>query len=546
MSANKRNKNIQDALGDVQPVNNAGISLPNNPLNGSGEMIKLQPPASEDTDRFLRVIADSVYEDIPPQTPRTIAPSEPSQTAVNNATVAFTAAERMEASKTVPRVQEASAQVSGPVNPLVAAREATNRATANAQDENSLYPISEVDEKKGSKEFDTSFGNKSKVKTVFKVLLVIALLALVGAGAFFGWRYKMTVDAQEQVNTSIEKLASTDTVITGIDSVLATEVDNGLYTGKLSDYMMRTTTTLSALNNAEAAANEALRNSNLLDNKTIDGLNAIKKSVVARRALIDIARNVSGTDTQTQQALTALNSAYDNLAAANENAQISGDQFFAYAQALGENADTTGFNVWDLTQYDNQAIWSTQSAQEQVAAASTLLEGLDTTALTAYIDARLAYLDAVLQFHTAYAEGNTALAEELADIVVSTQEAATAAQAQLPSDAQSMIAPVYANATKDQQDPYNKARAVCVDSDAQVTEYANLVDYGVKAQKTYAPAAVSSQTIAGAAASETPAVPAETAPQTEETSAEQSAEASQNEVPEGEAPSATEEEQNEQ
>ena len=479
----------------------------------------IQSQSLSDTDRFLRAIADSITEaETPVQT-------KLPDIAASADTVAFTAAERLAAAQnTSPQNADTFDVTDGPVNPLVAARVASNRASANSGGSDDLYPISEVDAQQGTKGFDTSFGKKSKAKTVFITLIVLILLALIVFGAYYAWRYKTTTDAQAKIDNAIEKLVSTDDVITGIDAVLATEVDNGSYTAKLSDYMMRTTTTISALNNAEAFANDALRDSSFLDEASIDGLHSIKTSIAARRTLIDVARTVSSTDTKTQQVLQALNNAYESLRVADESAQTSGDQFYAYALALGAEQDVSDVNLWELTQYDNTAIWSTQSAQEQVAAAKELMSELDVSALTTYIEARLVYLDTVLQFHSAYAEGNTALAGELAQTVTSTQEAATAAQASVPANYQSAISNVYSNSTKAQQDAYNKARNACVAADSSVAQFASLVSFGVPSEKEYAEAAApksQQQTVANTE------VPTEVQQETEpaEVSAEEGTEA---------------------
>lgn len=421
----------------------------------------------------------------------------------------------------VPATSTASA--GRPVNPLVAARaaagaqaSASSAAAAPTQApgvSGNLFPIQEVEEPKRGGAFDTTFAEGSHKRTALFVVLAIVVVALIFAGIFFGLRFKEAADARAKIDDAIGRLRDSDGVIVPLDAAISAEISSGVASDSLSNLMLQSASTSTALSDAEQFANDASRSSDLLSAEENDAIAAVKSSVAARRSMLEIGRMLLSTDTAVNDALNSLAMAYGAIADSNAKIQSSADQFAAYNAALENDEDTSGYDLWAIVQLDNDALADLTVAQEWVASARDAFDGADLTVLDNYLNARINQVNMLIQVDTCVANGDLEGAANLSGPYAEADANAQNAAAQVPATAAELLVGAYANATTAQRDAYDAARAKCVEADAVLNAYLGITDarkeMGVTGDSKV-PAATSTAQISDPVA---PAVPAAAEPQ---------------------------------
>lgn len=375
-----------------------------------------------------------------------------------------------------------------PVNPLVAARAAAGgqtkasapvAASAPAQSAGAsgkLFPIQEVEDTGRGGTFDTTFAEGGHKRTALFVVLAIVIVALIFAGIFFGLRIKETADARGKIDDAIGRLRDSDGVIVPLDAAIAAEISSGVASSQLSNLMLQSASTSTALSDAEQFANDAARSSNLLSAEENDAVAAVKSSVAARRSMLEIGRMLLSTDTSVNDALNALAMAYGSIADSNTRIQASADQFAAYNAAVENGEDTSGYDLWAIVQIDSDALADLTTAQDWVNSAREAFDGVDLTVLDNYLAARINQVNLLIQVDTCIANGDTEGAANLSGPYAEADANAQNAAAQVPATAAELLVGSYANATASQRDAYDAARAKCVEADAVLNAYLGITD----------------------------------------------------------------------
>lgn len=419
---------------------------------------------------------------------------------------------------------------SKPVNPLVAARAMAGTQQIPAQPTmptmpapavqktqstppvtptGSLYPIQEVEDGKRGAAFDTTFAEGSHRRTALFVVLAILVVALVFAGIFFGLRYKEASDARAKIDDAIGRLRDSDGVIVPLDAAIAAEISLGVASNQLSNLMLQSVSTSTALSDAEQFANDAARASDLLSAEENDAIAAVKSSVAARRSMLEIGRMLLSTDTATTEALNCLAMAYGSIADSNAKIQSSADQFAAYSAALEANEDTSWYDPWGVVQLDNDALADLTVAQDWVNGAREAFGSANFAVLDNYLNARINQVNMLIQVDICVANGDMEGAANLAAGPYAEADAnAQAAAAQVPATAAELLVGAYANATAAQRDAYDTARTKCVDADAVLNDYLGITD----ARKEMGVTGDSKATVAPTAQISDPVAPAEPQP----------------------------------
>lgn len=413
-----------------------------------------------------------------------------------------------------------------PVNPLVAARAAasgqqpkgSSSTTAHAPSQGTagasgkLFPIQEVEDTGRGGTFDTTFVEGGHKRTALFVVLAIVIVALIFAGIFFGLRIKETADARGKIDDAIGRLRDSDGVIVPLDAAIAAEISSGVASSQLSNLMLQSASTSTALSDAEQFANDAARSSSLLSTEENDAIAAVKSSVAARRSMLEIGRMLLSTDTSVNDALNALAMAYGSIADSNAKIQSSTDQFAAYNAAVENGEDTSGYDLWAIVQIDNDALADLTVAQDWVNSARDAFNGADLTVLDNYLAARINQVNMLIQVDTCIANGDTEGAANLSGPYAEADANAQNAAAQVPATAAELLVGSYANATASQRDAYDAARAKCVEADAVLNTYLGITDVrkemGVTGDST-----VSTATATPTAQITDPVAPVEPAPE---------------------------------
>ena len=421
-----------------------------------------------ETDIFMAVAAQSVH----PDGASGAAPAHPQGDSVG--------------------VQYQDAPKSAVKNPLVAARKAAEKTGASPDDPASarpsgskggpvqtngeLYPIREVEEDRRGGIFDTSFADGGGKKGIFAVIGIILLVALIFAGAFFGLRYKQAADARGNIDAAIERLRDSDSVIVPLDTAIAAEISSGTASESLSSLMLQSSSTATMLTDAETYANEAGRSADVLDQEDNDAVEAVKKSVGARRSMLEVGRMLLSADAESAEALDALNQAYNCIASANTHIQAGLDQYYAYREALSNDWDTSEFDLWGIVQKDNDAISDLALAQDWVATARTAFPEADLTVLDNYLNARINQVNILVQIDTCIANGDIEGADSFGPAYNDADAAVQQAASQVPATAAELLVNPWATATAAQRDAYDAARAKCVEADAVLNTYLGITD----------------------------------------------------------------------
>ena len=365
-----------------------------------------------------------------------------------------------------------------PVNPLVAARANAAGASITASGGGGLYPISDVEPQQGQRSFDTSFGTKKSHKG--RIVLIILLLALLAVGAFFGLRYLKGQEAQTKLNAAIERLSDSDEVIVPLDRAIGTEIETNIASNDLAGIMELSTTTSTALNDAESLANEAASAGLFLDEKTANAIEQVKNSVKARRSMLEVGKMLLAADTKTGSTLEILNAAYESNAAATERVGWALGNLYGYVDASNagqindENYGEWNQRLWDAVGIGNDALGLIQSAQASAAAAKESLPEADLSALDQYLSARHTHIEQMIQMITTLANGDVDTFWGLVDGVNQADANQAAAFANVPANAAELLADAYAEMTESQRQAYEIAREACVAADSSINEYRGL------------------------------------------------------------------------
>ncbi len=377
-------------------------------------------------------------------------------------------------------------------NPLVAARKAAEKtgvspdepAVAGASAKRvgptptsgDLYPIKEVEEDRRGGIFDTSFAEGGGKKGILAIIGIVLVIALIFVGAFFGLRYKQAADARANIDSAIDRLRDSDAVIVPLDTAIAAEIDSGTASESLSNLMLQSSSTATMLTDAETYANEAARSSDLLSAEENDAVGAVKNSVSARRSMLEVGRMLLSADTESAAALDSLNQAYNCIASANSHIQAGLDQYYAYREALNNDWDTSGFDLWGIVQQDNDAISDLAMAQNWVASARESFPEADLTVLDNYLNTRINQVNILVQIDTCIANGDIEGADSFGQAYTDADAASQQAASQVPATAAELLVNSWATTTAAQRDAYDAARTKCVEADAILNAYLGITD----------------------------------------------------------------------
>lgn len=376
-----------------------------------------------------------------------------------------------------------AAAPSRPVNPLVAARTAaggqggvSQQGADPAARPDGLFPIQEVEDSHRGGVIDLSFAEKGQKRGVLIIVGIVLLVALIVVGLFFGLRIKETADARANIDNAIDRLRDSDSVIVPLDTAIAAEISTGTASDSLANLMLQSSSTATALSDAESYASDAARSSHLLNEEENDAVAAVKSSVGARRSMLEIGRMLLSADTNASEALTSLEAAYANIADSNAKIQSSADQFAAYNNAVSVGDDTSGYDLWAIVQLDNDAVADLAMAQDNVNAAREAFPNADLTVLDNYLNARINQVNLLIQVDTCVASGDYDGANNLSAAYAEADANAQNAGSQVPATAAELLVNAYAQVTASQRDAYDAARSKCVDADATLNSYLGITD----------------------------------------------------------------------
>lgn len=376
-----------------------------------------------------------------------------------------------------------SSPSSGPINPLVAAREAAvgpvERSSAGLGAVGaSGSPSSTQASPSVGKSFDISFAERkgNARHTLLVLIVVIAVILVIAAAAFFIVRGRVRASATENILAAIERISDADVVITPLDEAIASEISTSTVSGEVSNSMLSSTTASNALTDALAYAEEAGTYDFLLSEEQRDVIDAIELSVAARRTMIEIGRTLLSADSTVSSAIENLDAAYASIASANEYVQQSHAAYQTYADTVAQNGDTSGIDLWAIVEIDNQAVACITSAQASVAAAKEAFPSADYTALENYLINRLNELNLYVQFDTAVANGDEDTANSMIDLLNEASAVSTTAAALVPAASEDVVRSAYASVTSSQSEQYESARAQCVENDEIIRDYLGTSD----------------------------------------------------------------------
>ena len=381
----------------------------------------------------------------------------------------------------VPRQMGASQQAgpSVPANPLVAARAAAGssaqpRAAAapGVKQPGDLYPIQEVETEQAQRPFDTTFGGKSHTgRTVAIVIGVVVVLALAVLGVLYMLRQQSVNEVRDTVNSAIDRLRDTDGLIVPLDEAIASELDSSTASEGLSNLMLQSSSTNTALSDAESLIMDAEESSELLGEDDLDAIAAVKESIAARRSMIEIGRMLLSADDTTSRALENLEQAYSYIAEANAQMQISHDVSTSFNETYAAGGDTSGIDLWSVVTADNNAVTAITSAQASVAAAKEALPELDLSVLETYLNAYLETVNLAVQLDTCMANWDFNGANALVEQYNQADANQAAAAQQIPADPSELLAGSYSSETESQRAAFEEAREECVAADAVINAY---------------------------------------------------------------------------
>ncbi len=415
-----------------------------------------------------------------------------------------------------PQLTPADSPVSGPANPLVAAKMAN---TSGA--DSGLFPIQNGAGQAGGREFDTAFSEGGSKKTGVVVAVIVIIVVAIFAAAFYFVSSQEATQARQNLDDAVASLVTTDGVIASIDEAVATQITGGDASEELSRALEQSTTTQNSLSSAETSANEALRNSSKMSADEQDVANAVLTSVSARRSMLEAARQIQGAGSATSGALAALNQAYDLIAQADSKLSYADELWNAY----NGGGDISWLNPQDILTNEQSAYDDLQSALSIVNDAAATYTSVDFSVMQAYLSA---YADqtSARYTHNGYIINNNDAdgANSQMDWYNNATSNREAAQANLPGTASEYVSqygPTDASVDAYLSN-YAYAREKLLPADATVSAYASIAP----AVTGELPAAQQEQAADASqdAATDEQAAPAEEQPAEEQASEESSSE----------------------
>lgn len=366
-----------------------------------------------------------------------------------------------------PQLTPAESPVSGPANPLVAAKMAN---TSGA--DSGLFPIQGGAGQATGREFDTAFSEGGSKKTGVVVAVIVIIVVAIFATAFYFVSSQEASQAKQNLDNAVTSLTLTDSVISSIDEAVATQISGGDAYEGLSRALEQSTTTQNNLSSAETSANDALRSSSKMSEDEQNAANAVLTSVSARRSMLEAARQIQSAGSATSGALDALNQVYDLIAQA--------DSKLAYADelwgAFNGGGDISWLNAQDILTNEQSAYDDLQSALSIVNDAAATYTAVDFNVMQTYLSA---YADqtSARYTHNGYIINNndTDAANSQMDWYNNATSNRDAAKANLPATASeyvSQFGPTDASVDAYLSN-YAYAREKLVAADATVSAYAS-------------------------------------------------------------------------
>ncbi len=277
-----------------------------------------------------------------------------------------------------PQLTPADSPVSGPANPLVAAKMANTTGA-----ESGLFPIQGGAGQGAAREFDTAFNEGGSKKTGVVVAVIVIIVVAIFAAAFYFVSSQEANQAKQNLDAAVESLTSTDGVIASVDAAVATQISGGDASDELSRALEQSTTTQNSLSSAEASANDALRNASKMSAQQQDAANAVITSVGARRSMLEAARQIQSADSGTSGAIDALNQAYDLIAQADSKLSYADELWSAY----NGGGDISWLNPQDILDNETSAYDDLQNALSIVNDAAATYASVDFNAMQTYLSA---------------------------------------------------------------------------------------------------------------------------------------------------------------
>lgn len=367
-----------------------------------------------------------------------------------------------------PQLTPSDSPVSGPANPLVAAKMAN---TAAAAGDSGLFPIQEVEAQAAGKEFDTAFGDGGSKKTGVIVAVIVIVVVAIFAAAFFFVSSQEAATAKQELNDAVETLTSTDTVISAIDSAVAERISTGTTPESLSLALEKSTTTQNSLSSAETSATEALNNASRLTEDEQDAANAVLSSVSARRSMLEAARQIQTASTSTSGATEVLQQVYELSSQANSKIAYANELLTSYYSG----GDISWLNAQDIPDNEKSAYDDIQNALTLVRDAATTYTSVDFSDMETYLNAFADQVNAMWTRDSAAVSGDTDTANAQADWYNSATDTRTNAKANVPDTAEQYVAshgPTDASVDAYVSN-YAYAREKLVAADATVSSYAS-------------------------------------------------------------------------
>ncbi len=366
-----------------------------------------------------------------------------------------------------PQLTPADSPVSGPANPLVAAKMAN---TAGA--ESGLFPIQGGAGQGAAREFDTAFNEGGSKKTGVVVAVIVIIVVAIFAAAFYFVSSQEASQAKQNLDAAVESLTSTDSVISSVDAAIATQMSGGDSREELSRALEQSTTTQNSLSSAETSANDALRNASKMSAQQQDAANAVITSVAARRSMLEAARQIQSADSGTSGALDVLTQAYDLAAQASSKLSYADELWSAY----NGGGDISWLNAQDILDNETSAYNDLQNALSIVNDAAATYTSVDFNVIQTYLSA---YADqtSARYTHNSYIINNndTDSANNQMDWYNNATANLDAAKANLPATASEYVTQYGpSDASVDAYlSNYSYAREKLVAADATVSSYAS-------------------------------------------------------------------------
>ncbi len=277
-----------------------------------------------------------------------------------------------------PQLTPAETPVSGPANPLVAAKMANTTGA-----DSGLFPIQGGSAQAAGREFDTAFSEGGSKKTGVVVAVIVIIVIAIFAAAFYFVSSQEASQAKQNLDDAVTSLTLTDSVISGIDEAVATQISGGDASEGLTRALEQSTTAQNNLSSAETSANEALRSSSKMSEAEQDAANAVLTSVSARRSMLEAARQIQGASSSTSGALDVLNQVYDLIAQADSKLSYADELWSAY----NGGGDISWLNAQDILTNEQSAYDDLQSALSLVNDAAATYTSVDFSAMQTYLSA---------------------------------------------------------------------------------------------------------------------------------------------------------------